>query len=188
MGRDIQILIQGCKKGNQKAQLQIYKLYSEAMYFVACRYVKDEELAKDMMQEGFLKAFQNMHKNIEAKAFGGWLKRIIINQCLDQLRKRTLETVSMEDNSVVHLLDDENDWNVDIRITREQVEQALEELPDKYQWVLKLYLLEGYDHTEISEILNIAVKTSRTQLRRGKLLLQEQLKSYQDETRSKKTV
>ena len=69
-----------------------------------------------------------------------------------------------------------------------QVGQAMEKLPEKYQWVLKLYLMEGYDHTEISEILDIAVKTSRTQLRRGKLLLQEQLKSYQDGTRSKKTV
>ncbi len=188
MGKDIQILIQGCKKGNQKAQLQIYKLYSEAMYFIACRYLKDEEEAKDMMQEGFLKAFQNIHKNVETKSFGAWLKRIIINQCLDQLRKRTLETVSIEDNSIDHLTDDENNWNVSIGITRDQVEQAIETLPEKYQWVLKLYLMEGYDHTEISEILNIAVKTSRTQLRRGRLLLQEQLKSYQDGTRSKKTV
>jgi len=176
MGRDIQILIQGCKQGNQKAQLQVYKLYSEAMYFIACRYVKDEEEAKDIMQEGFLKAFQNIHKNIEPKAFGSWLKRIIINQCLDRLRKKTIETVSLENHAVESITEDGN-WNIDGEITRVQVEKAIEVLPNKYQWVLKLYLMEGYDHTEISEILNIAVKTSRTQLRRGKLLLQEQLKS-----------
>jgi RNA polymerase sigma-70 factor (ECF subfamily) len=187
MGKDLQFLIQGCQQGNQKAQLQVYKLYSEAMYFVACRYVKDEEEAKDIMQEGFLKAFQNIHKNIEPKAFGSWLKRIIINQCLDRLRKKTIETVSLENHPVEPVTDDEN-WNIDGGITREQVEKALEELPDKYQWVLKLYLMEGYDHTEISEILNITVKTSRTQLRRGKLLLQEQLKSKKDGTRSKKIV
>ena len=187
MGRDLQILIQGCQQGNHKAQLQVYKLYSEAMYFIAYRYVKDEEEAKDIMQEGFLKAFQNMHRNIEPKAFGSWLKRIIINQCLDRLRKKTIETVSLEHHAVEHVTDDDS-WNIDGGITRVQVEEAIEGLPNKYQWVLKLYLMEGYDHTEISEILNIAVKTSRTQLRRGKLLLQEQLKLKQHATRSKKTV
>ena len=188
MGRDIEILIQGCKKGNQKAQLQIYRLYSEAMFFIACRYVKDEEEAKDIMQEGFLKAFQNIHQGLEAKAFGSWLKKIIIHQCLDQLRKKQLETVSIDDLSVIHTNDDENDWNVANEISREHVVQAIEKLPEKYQWVVKLYLMEGYDHTEISEILKIAVKTSRTQLRRGKLLLKEELKSFQNGTRSKKTV
>lgn len=187
MGRDIEILIRGCKSGNQKSQLQVYRLYSEAMFYIACRYVKNEEEAKDIMQEGFLKAFQNIHKNVEAKAFGGWLKRIIINQCLDTLRKKKIETVSMDEKPVLHVLDDD-DWTADAQITKEQVEQAIENLPDKYQWVVKLYLLEGYDHTEISEILNIAVKTSRTQLRRGKLLLQEQLKLNQNGSRSKKTV
>ena len=188
MGRDIQFLIQGCKQRNQKAQLQVYKLYSEAMYFIACRYVKDEEEAKDIMQEGFLKAFQNIHKNIEPKAFGSWLKRIIINQCLDRLRKKSIETISLENHSVEHVTEEDNNWNIDGGIRKVQVEKSIEELPEKYKWVLKLYLMEGYDHTEISEILQIAVKTSRTQLRRGKLLLQEQLKLKQDGTRSKKTV
>lgn len=184
MGRDIQILIQGCKQGNQKSQLQVYRLYSEAMYFIACRYIKNEEEAKDMMQEGFLKAFQNIHKITDAKLFGAWLKRIIINQCLDHLRKKTLDTVSIENQSIEHVIDEEDNWNVAGNITKAHVEKAIKNLPEKYQWVIKLYLMEGYDHTEISEILQIAVKTSRTQLRRGKLLLQEQLKSYQDGKRS----
>ena len=90
----------------------------------------------------------------------------------------------MEDQPVEQIMDDENDWNVAGNITKEHVEKAIEKLPEKYQWVIKLYLMEGYDHTEISEILQIAQKTSRTQLRRGKLLLQKQLKSYRDEERS----
>lgn len=184
MGRDIQILIQGCKQGNQKSQLQVYRLYSEAMYFIACRYIKNEEEAKDIMQEGFLKAFQNIHKMMDSNMFGAWLKKIIINQCLDALRKKRLETVSIENHHVEQIVDDEDNWNVAGNITKEHVEKAIEKIPEKYQWVIKLYLMEGYDHTEISEILKIAVKTSRTQLRRGKLLLQEQLKSYQDGKRS----
>jgi RNA polymerase sigma-70 factor (ECF subfamily) len=184
MGRDIHLLIQGCKQGNQKSQFQVYRLYSEAMYFIAYRYIKNEEEAKDIMQEGFLKAFQNIHKIEEAKVFGSWLKRIIINQCLDMLRKKKLDTVSMENQLVGQIIDDENDWNVAGNITKAHVEKAIEKLPEKYQWVIKLYLMEGYDHTEISEILQIAQKTSRTQLRRGKLLLQEQLKSYTNGKRS----
>lgn len=177
MGRDIHLLIQGCKQGNQKSQLQVYRLYSEAMYFIACRYIQNEEEAKDIMQEGFLKAFQNMHKIEDPKGFGTWLKKIIINQCLDFLRKKKLDTVSIDDQPTEYPMDDENDWNVAGNITKEHVEKAIQKLPEKYEWVIKLYLMEGYDHTEISEILQIAQKTSRTQLRRGKLLLQKQLKS-----------
>jgi RNA polymerase sigma-70 factor (ECF subfamily) len=109
MGRDIHLLIQGCKQGNQKSQLQVYRLYSEAMYFIACRYIQNEEEAKDIMQEGFLKAFQNMHKIENPNGFGAWLKKIIINQCLDFLRKKKLDTVSIEDPFVVQIIDDEKD-------------------------------------------------------------------------------
>lgn len=184
MGRDIHLLIQGCKQGNQKSQLQVYRLYSEAMYFIACRYINNEEEAKDIMQEGFLKAFQNMHKIEDPRGFGAWLKRIIINQCLDMLRKKKLDTVSIDNQPVEQMIDDEQDWNVARNITKEHVEKAIEKIPEKYQWVIKLYLMEGYDHAEISEILQIAQKTSRTQLRRGKMLLQEQLKSHTNGKRS----
>lgn len=174
-------LINACKRGNQKAQMQVYDSYCDAMFNVACRYLKNEEDAKDAMQEGFLKAFLNINKYKETATFGSWLKRIIINQCIDEVRKRQFKIESLEIENL-QIIDD-NHWEFDTSITKEQILSAIETLPEKYRLVITLYLIEGYDHEEISEILDIAIKTSRTQLRRAKLQLQEQLKTQYNEAR-----
>ncbi|MBL4606141.1 MAG: RNA polymerase sigma factor [Flavobacteriaceae bacterium] len=181
MSEEINLLIEQCKRGNQKAQLQVYNLYCEAIFFIACRYLKNEEEAKDAMQEGFLKAFLKMDSNVKDINFGAWLKRIIINQCLDVLKKKKLETISLEDYSF-EIIDDD-DWNFDAEITKEKVVEAIDKLPEKYRLVINLYLIEGYDHSEISEIMEIPIKTSRTHLRRGKLQLKELLKEKKYEAR-----
>ena len=174
MSKEINLLIKLCKKGNQKAQMQIYNLYCEAMFFITSRYIKNEEEAKDAMQEGFLKAFLNLESYTEKTTFGAWLKRIVINNCIDILKKKQLETVSLE-KYPLEIIDDKN-WNFDVEITKEMILTAIEQVNQKHQIVVKLYLIEGYDHSEIAEILGIPVKTSRTHLRRGKLHLQELLK------------
>jgi RNA polymerase sigma-70 factor (ECF subfamily) len=179
MSKETILLIEQCKKGNQKAQLQIYNLYCEAMFFIACRYLNNEEEAKDAMQEGFLKAFLNIDSTVRDINFGAWLKRIIINQCIDVLKKKKLEMISLDDH-FIEVIDDD-DWNFDMGITKEKVIEAIEKLSEKYRIVISLYLIEGYSHLEISEIMQIPVKTSRTHLRRGKLQLQELLKERYEE-------
>jgi len=179
MSKEINVLIENCKKGNQKAQMQVYNLYCEAMFFIAFRYLKNEEEAKDAMQEGFLKAFLKLDVNFKEIAFGAWLKKIIINQCIDVLKKKKIETISLEEHPL-QIVDDD-DWYFDARITKRMVLAAIEKLPEKYQIVVNLYLIEGYNHSEISEIMEIPIKTSRTHLRRGKLQLQELLKEKKNE-------
>ena len=181
MPKEINLLIKQCKKGNQKAQMQVYNLYCEAMFYIASRYIPREEEAKDAMQEGFLKAFLKLETFTEKTSFGSWLKRIIINQCIDVLKKKQLETISL-DNYPLEIVD-ESSWNFDSEITKEMILEGIEKLHQKYQFVVKLYLIEGYDHSEISQILEIPVKTSRTHLRRGKLQLQELLKPQKYEAR-----
>jgi RNA polymerase sigma-70 factor (ECF subfamily) len=181
MPNQIHTLIESCKKGNQLAQMQVYDQYAQAMFTVACRYLEDTEEAKDAMQEGFLKAFLNIDKYEPTATFGAWLKRIIINQCLDTLKKRRLDMV---DNTVdiLQVIDDEN-WEFDSAISKADILVAIERLKAKYKIVIQLYLIEGYDHEEISEILNIPVKTSRTQLSRGKQKLRELLNPQYNEAR-----
>ena len=176
-----QKLIEQCKKGDQRSQLVLYDNYCHAMFNVAFRYLKNEEEAKDVMQESFLKAFSKLDSFVERMSFGAWLKRIIINQCIDVMKQKKLKTVSIE-NIPLEIIDDDN-WSFDTTITKEQIIDSIENIPKKYSLVLMLYLIEGYDHTEISEILNIAIKTSRTQLRRGKLMLREKLKTKRHEAR-----
>ncbi|ARV10453.1 RNA polymerase subunit sigma-70 [Winogradskyella sp. PC-19] len=181
MQNKVNQLIKKCKRGNQVAQMQIYDSYCNAMYNVALRYLKNEEDAKDVMQEGFLKAFLNIEYYEETATFGSWLKRIIINKCIDMIRKHQFDTKSLE-NENLHIVDD-NDWQFESSITKEQIVKTIKQLPEKYRLVITLYLIEGYDHEEISQILDIAIKTSRTQLRRAKLQLQEQLKTQYNEAR-----
>jgi RNA polymerase sigma-70 factor (ECF subfamily) len=181
MQLDIETLIEACKKGNQIAQMQIYDSYCKAMFTVACRYLIDEEEAKDAMQEGFLKAFININNYKPEATFGSWLKRIVINQCLDVLKKRQIEFSDAAVENIA-IIDDDN-WNFDSAITKAEIIEAIEKLNDKHKMVVKLYLIEGYDHKEISEILNIPVKTSRTHLSRGKSKLRDLLKSKYYETR-----
>lgn len=155
--------------------MQLYNLYCKAMFVVANRYVNDSFLAEDIMQESFIKAFKNMDRYKNEVPFGAWLKRIVINQSIDALKKKKLELISMNEETL-RVVDDE-DWKVDKSITADEVKSAMNDLKEKYRLVLSLYLFEGYDHDEISQILGITSNTSRTHLLRGKRILKEKLKS-----------
>ena len=182
MQKSIHRLIKASIKGDQSALMQIYDMYCQAMYTIACRYLKNEEDAKDVMQEGFLKAFLNLKNYKETATFGAWLKRIIINQCIDRLKKKQFEAESLEAENMQVV--DDNDWQFEASITKADIIKEINLLPEKYKLVIMLYLIEGYDHQEIAQILNIEIKTSRTQLRRAKLQLQDRLKpKYNGTTR-----
>ena len=155
--------------------MQLYNLYCKAMFVVANRYVNDSFLAEDIMQESFIKAFKSIDRYKNEVPFGAWLKRIVINQSIDALKKKKLELISMNEETL-RIVDDE-DWKVDESITVDEVKSAINDLKEKYRLVLSLYLIEGYDHDEISQILGITTNTSRTHLLRGKRLLKEKLKS-----------
>ncbi|WP_412984443.1 RNA polymerase sigma factor [Pontimicrobium sp. IMCC45349] len=177
-------IIEQCKRNNRKAQLKLYNQYCDGMYIVAMRFVKDSFEAEDIVQEAFIKAFEKLHQYKAEVTFGAWLKRIVINKCIDMLKsKRQLMTELDE----VHLkvIDNtyEDEWLVDDAITLEEVKDAINRLPDKYKYVVMLYLIEGYDHQEIAQILNITEVASRTQLSRGKAKLKNELTVMQDGTR-----
>jgi len=174
MSKEINFLVIESKKGNQKAQIKLYDLHCNAMFAISCRYLKNEEEAKDAMQDGFLKAFLSLENYADGTNFSSWLKMIIINTCIDSLKKKKLETVSMEKYPLE--ISNDDDWDFDTKISKQQIIEAIEKLDLKYQLVIKLYLMEGYDHQEIGSILKIPIKTSRTQLRRGKLALRNLLK------------
>jgi RNA polymerase sigma-70 factor (ECF subfamily) len=174
MSKEINFLVIESKNGNQKAQIKLYDLHCNAMFTISCRYLKNDEEAKDAMQDGFLKAFLNLESFVDGTNFSSWLKMIIINTCIDALKKKKLETISLE--KYPFEISNDDDWNFDSKISKQQIIEAIEKLDVKYQLVIKLYLMEGYDHQEIASILKIPVKTSRTHLRRGKLALRNLLK------------
>ena len=170
-----QSIIDQCKNNNAKAQMQLYNLYCKAMFLVAFRYVKDSFIAEDVMQDAFIKAFKNIKSYKNEVAFGAWLKRIVINQSIDHLKKNKLELVSINEEVIANTEDE--DWEVESNISIDLIIEEINKLKEKYRLVLTMYLLEGYDHQEISEILSITTNTSRTHLLRGKKILKEQLKN-----------
>lgn len=169
-------LVEECRQNNRKAQLQMYDMYCKAMYNTAFNFVKNDAVAEDIVQEGFLKAFQKIQMFTGEVTFGAWLKKIIINQCLDWLKKRKLNVVSIENHNIQ--VTAEEDWKVDDHITLKCINDAIDNLQENYKIVVKLYLLEGYDHQEIAQILNISEVASRSQLFRGKNKLKEVLKQF----------
>ncbi len=164
-----QDLLDKCRRGDSKAQTEIYKLYYKAMYNTSLYITKNEAEAEDIMQEAFLKAFKLLPDIRMESGFGGWLKRIVINKSLDLVRKRKVhfEPVDdLKDNTIDTSTLEETGESVSEKITR--IKRAMNLLPEKYRLVLSMNLLEGYDHGEISSILGITSSTSRAQLSRGK--------------------
>ncbi len=178
-------IIEQCKRNDRKAQLKLYNQYCNGMFAVAMRFVKDTMEAEDIVQEAFIKAFAKLHQFKGEVTFGAWLKRIVVNRCIDTLKSKKQHLAELDE---VHLkvIDDnyEDEWLVDDAITIDEVKHAITNLPEKYEYVLMLYLIEGYDHQEISEILHISEVASRTQLSRGKNMLKGALNVVQNGTRS----
>jgi len=165
-----------CKQGSKKACYELYRLYSKAMLNVAFRIVGNIGEAEDVLQEAFLDAFNKVKDFRQDTTFGLWLKQIVVNRSINLLRKRRLELVELEGDHLENIPEEENEDEDDIQYQVAMVKEGMNQLPDGYRVVLSLYLLEGYDHEEISQILNISENTSRTQFLRAKRKLMEILK------------
>jgi len=167
-----QEIIDQCKEGDQKAQFRLYKLYYKPMYSVCMRLINQADEAEDVMQEAFLNAFRNIDTYRGEVSFGAWLKRIVINRSLDHLKKKKLKLEEINDKTTQIA-----DYQMEMKeVNVEVIKNAIQQLPDGYRVVLSLFLIEGYDHEEISQILGITNSNSRTQFLRAKNKLRELLK------------
>jgi len=175
-------LIQDCRANNRRAQVKLYNKYCEGMFIVAHRFLRDSFEAEDAMQEAFIKAFLKLHQFEGEVTFGAWLKRIVINKCIDKLKAKRMELMALNEQILEVVEDDDNSWQIEDGIGIDTVVKTIENLPEKYKYPLMLFLIEGYDHQEISEILNISGVASRTLVHRGKKKLQDELKLIKDGT------
>lgn len=170
-------LVVGCKKGERKAHQELYRLYAKAMYNVAMRILNHSDEAEDALQEAFMDAFTRIKDFRQETTFGLWLKQIVIHRSINILRKRKMIFEELHETDIENVTDgdwkqeEETNWKV------EEIRKAIQLLPEGYRVVLSLYLLEGYDHEEIGQILKINEGTSRTQFLRAKRKLVEILKN-----------
>ncbi|MDR3711293.1 MAG: RNA polymerase sigma factor [Puia sp.] len=161
-------LVDRCRQGDPRGYEDLYRKYSKAMYNTSLRIVNHTGDAEDILQEAFTDAFRSLDEFNHKSTFGAWLKRIVINKSINQLRKRRLDLIDIEKTNAGHLPEEEEPDEKEIELRVEDIKKAVKLLPNGYRTVLSLYLFEGYDQEEIAEILRVSHATVRTQYMRAK--------------------
>ena len=159
-------IIEQARKGVESAFEKLYRLYHRSMYNTALRITANRTEAEDVLQESFINAFKNLNSFRGDSTFGAWLKRIVVNNSLNAIRKNNPERWTDEMDQIPDEIFSQERSHFPFSVA--QVHQAILQLADGYRTVLSLYLIEGYDHEEISQILKIDENTSKSQLSRAK--------------------
>jgi RNA polymerase sigma-70 factor (ECF subfamily) len=170
-----QELIKGCIAARPKAQKALFDIYAPKLYVVCLRYMKDQMRAQDVLQDAFVKIFAHISNYKSEGAFEGWLKKIAVNACLDQLRKdkKLMTDISLDD--VSHKLST-NSFSAE-KLMADDLLKLVQALPDGYRTVFNLFAIEGYSHQEISSQLGISESTSKTQYLRARAYLKDRIEN-----------
>lgn len=175
-------IVKGCLKGNQADQHRLYTHFSSKMYGVALRYAASYDEAQDILQEGFIKVFEKLSTFRGDGSLEGWIKRIFINTAIEKYRERIYH-LSVDDMSENGYFAEENHASSSLGV--KDLLALIQQLPDQYRIVFNLHTLEGMNHKEIGAMLSISESTSRSNLSRARVLLQDMIKkevSFVDKT------
>ncbi|TVR80292.1 MAG: RNA polymerase sigma factor [Chitinophagaceae bacterium] len=173
-GESLANLIKKSFKNDRKSQRILYEYYSPVMFSICLRYAGDYHKAEDYLQEGFVRAFQNLHQFSFKGSFDGWLKRIFVNTCISELRSSVAIYPLIEVKNIPDENDTDDFFYADIPM--EKILKMIQELPVGYRTIFNLYTIDGLSHDRISVELNISVGTSKSQLARARVALQKKLK------------
>jgi RNA polymerase sigma factor (sigma-70 family) len=165
-------LIKGCLSGDRKFQEKLYNIHSSKMYAVCLRYCSDTDDAQDVLQDGFIKVFKNLDKFRGEGSFEGWIRRIFVNTAIEHYRRKT-NLVSITET--VEVTKEDDSWSAFDKLAEKDILQIIKQLSPGYRTVFNMYVIEGYSHREIGEILNISEGTSKSQLARAKNMLQKMI-------------
>ena len=165
-------IIAGCRAGDRKYQELLYQRFASKMFTVCMRYAAESNSAQDLLQEGFVKIFKNIDKFRGDGSFEGWIRRIFVNTCLEFVRKKANMYVVQDTEKVKLEYQDENALQ---KLMKEDLMEMIQSLSTGYRTIFNLYVIEGYSHKEIAELLNVTEGTSKSQLARARYLLQKKV-------------
>ncbi len=174
-------LILNCKKQNLKAQGELYKKFSSTLFSVCLKYSRNYHEAEDNLQDAFITIFKSVEQFKGKGSFEGWMKRITVNTVLQKYRKQRVFSLSNEEQ----IKEDVEVEIEDIKIPLDFLLKIVQELPDRYRLVFTMYVLDGYPHKEISEEMGISIGTSKSNLARGRKILQTKIKDYNRENEAR---
>ncbi len=169
----IENLILKCKHQDKKAQETLYRMFSSKFFVLCLKYSSSYDQAKDSLHDGFIKIFQNISKYNGSGSFEGWMTRVIINNALREYQNKSIFIPIEEDYFQEPEIEIENE-----ELSFDFLMKVIQELPSQYRVVFNLYAMDGYSHKEISELLNISVGTSKSNLARARKNLKENIESY----------
>lgn len=170
---DIQInVLRKAQNGDDKALSWLYSQYNKAMFNICFRMMGTRNDAEDVLQESFIIAFKSLHQLKEAKQFGGWLRRIVVNECIRH-SKKCWQWNDWQDDEYNNIADDEIEWWKEVSL--ESIHQSIKTLPEGCRQVFNLFVLEDYSHRQIAESLDISESTSKSQYHRARQLLKERI-------------
>jgi RNA polymerase sigma factor (sigma-70 family) len=169
-------LIQGCLKKDSIAQHALFEKYAGVLMTICRRYAKDQPEADDMLQDAFISIFSHLNQFKSIGPFEGWLKKITVNAAIRILQKRKVKIISISDDQQEM---ESQEFNVLSDLNAEDILKLINQLPDGYRMIFNLYVIEGYSHDEIAEMLKIKTATSRSQLSKARALLKERIYSSQ---------
>ncbi len=173
-------LIKGCLKGNPQMQEELYRRFSPKMYAVCLRYAQDSDDARDLLQEGFIKVYRNLDRYRGEGSFEGWIRRIFVNTAIEYYRKKSLEYSRVSEKEETTIAD--ADISVLDELAVKDIIGLIQELAPGYRAVFNLYVIEGFSHKEIADMLNISEGTSKSQLARAKSILQKKVEQFLSDT------
>lgn len=174
---EIKNIINGCLKGNRRDQELLYRRHAPKLYAACLQYSGNDEEARDILQEGFIKIFENLsHYKFEG-SFEGWMRRIIVNTALEKFRSRH-NLYRVDDIDQIPEFDAEPDTEDYSGLEAEDLMGIIRELPPKYRMVFNLFAIEGYSHKEIGQMVNITEGTSKSNLARARIILQRRVGSF----------
>jgi RNA polymerase sigma-70 factor (ECF subfamily) len=174
LAEKLDILLKECKRGKSESQEKLYRRFASAMYGLCLQYASNEEDAQDILQEGFIKVFAKLDQVKNPAALPGWIRRVIINTALERYRSQVVLQRVDELREEQH--EDAGNKALD-KISCEELVGLIQTLTPRYRMVFNLYAIEGYSHQEISEELGISVGTSKSNLSRARVILQEKVVS-----------
>lgn len=177
---EVQDLVNGCVRGERKYQQMLFERFYGKMIVVSMRYVPDRDEAQDVLQESFIKVFQNIGKFDFHGSFEGWVRRIVVNTAIDYLRKKKNAPKMVDQDYTLNNLteeDEEETTAVFLQLKPKEVLEAVQKLTPAYRTVFNLYVMDGYSHQQIADSLKISVGTSKSNLSKAKQNLQKLLKS-----------
>ncbi|RSK41465.1 RNA polymerase sigma factor [Mangrovimonas spongiae] len=173
-------LIQKCSNNDTKAQSELYHLFSRTLFSICLKYSRNYAEAEDNLQDTFVTIFKKISQYKGKGSFEGWIKRIAINTALQRYRKQDVFEIIDEEN----IESNQVDINDDIDIPLDYLLECVQELPDRYRLVFNLYVLDGFSHKDISEMLSISTGTSKSNLSRARAILKEKVTHYLEKTNS----